>query len=431
MKQETTARSKSQTRGKRLLTAGSALLASLLVVVVGASASSAATAGVSSTTIQVGLPYLDFASLQADGLNIDQGSYPNSLTALIANLNAQGGINGRQVVLSTAEVEPASSTSSQSACTQLTKDDKVFVAFQPLYPLCYQQGGVATINGILAATVARTAAQNFTLTPPPAAFDPLQFSVFSKLGIFKGKKVGVISASVDQAELKIVLASLKKLHVRVVQTAVDSAPQTDVVDSNQQVQIIAQKFEMAGVTVVVGVGTGSTAWLLGQNGNQSTYAPRLVATNYSSFVGTASTKGEDNPTYLKGAVTASPFPSQQVFFNDPAIQKCIRIIKKAYPSTVVGNPIGAPASAPTTWVAPENSCQDLALFTDIAQAAGKNLTAKTFQNAGYSLRDISIPGMGAPVSFGPGRAYALGPVYLVTYSAATQQFVIANKAATG
>jgi Periplasmic binding protein len=419
-----------QERWKRLFESGCVALASVPLFVTGAGASVALTQGISSTAIHIGLPYPDFSSLEADGLNIDQGSFPNAFNALIANLNAQGGINGRKVVPSTAQVEPASAASSQSACTSLTEDDKVFVAFGPLYPLCYQKAGVATLNGVIGATLSPSAAPNFTLTPPSAAFDPLQLSVFSKLGIFKKKKVGVIASSVDQAELTIVKASLRHLNVNVVQTAVDSAFPTDVVASNQQVQVIAQKFKNAGVTVVVGVGTGSTAWLLGLNDTQSAYAPRLVATNNATFVGTADTKGEDNPIYLKGAVTASPFPSQKVFFNDPAIQKCINIIKKAYPSTVIGNPIGAPTTAPTTWVAPENSCQDLALFTAITKAAGRNLTARTFKEAGYSLRNISIPGMGAPVSFGPGRAYALGPIYLVTYSTKLQQFVTSSKPVT-
>jgi hypothetical protein len=403
----------------------------LSLSITGAAASVAATRGVDSTTIRIGLPYPDFSSLKADGINVDQGNFPNAFNALIANVNAHGGIDGRRVVPSTAEVDPTSSASSQTACTSLTQDDKVFAAIGPLYPLCYQEAGVSTLNGVLHATLSPNAAPNFTLTPPSAAFDPLQLSVFSELGIFKKDKVAVIASSVDQSELGDVLTSLKHLKVDVVQTATDSAPQTDAAASDQQVQVIAQKFQNAGVAVVVGVGAGANEWLLGLNDTQSTYAPRLVATNYATFVATADTSGENNPTYLKDAVTASPFPSQKVIFNDPAVQRCVRIIKKAYPSTVIGNPIGAPASTPTTWIAPENACQDMALFAAIAKSAGRNLTAQTFKQGGYRLRNISIPGMGAPVSFGPGRAYALGPVYLVRYSANSKQFVTADRPITG
>ena len=401
------------------------------ILVAGTNASAAPASGGSSTTVRVGLPYLDLSALQAIGLSINQGSYLDAVDALLDNLNARGGINGRKLALSIASVNPTSTASSASACTQLTEDDNVFVALGPLYPLCYQQAGVATINGDMGATLSPSAAQNFTLTPPAAAFDPLQLSVFSKMGVFKGKTVGMIGASTDQAEMRIVLAALKNLHVNVVQTAVNSSPQNDETANDQQIQVISQRFKNDGVNVVVGVGTGSSGWLTGLNGIQSSYAPRLVATNYADFAGTVSAKGGDDPTYLKGAVTATPFPSQQVFWNDPAIQTCVRIIKKAYPSTVIGNPIGAPANAPTTWVAAENSCQDVALFSDIAKAAGKNLTARTFQKAGYGLRNLSIPGMGAPVSFGPGRPYALGPVYLVTYNTNSQQLVISNKPANG
>jgi hypothetical protein len=420
-------RSRALIRRGSALAAGCAALASLPFVVTATSASAAPTQGVSSGSIRVGLPYLNLAALSAVGLSIDQGSYPDAFNALIDNLNAQGGINGRKVAPYLSLINPTSLSSSASACTQMAKDDSVFVVLTPLYPLCYQQAGVATINGTMGATLSPGAAPNFTLTPPPAAFDPLQLSVFSKQGIFKGKKVGVVSASTDKLEAPIVLAALKKLHVDVVQSAVDSAPQNDAEASDQQIQAIAERFKDSGVTVVVAVGSGTTGWLIGQNNNQSTYAPRLVATSYSSFAGTVTAKGGNNPMFLKGAVTASAFPSQQVFWNDPAIQKCVRVIKKAHPSTVIGSPIGAPANAPTTWVAAENTCQDVALFSDIAKAAGKNLTAQTFRKAGYGLRNVSIPGMGAPVSFGPGRAYAIGPVYLVTYNTKSKQLVIASR----
>jgi hypothetical protein len=378
----------------------------------------------------VGLPYLDLAALHAVGLNIDQGSYPDAFNALVNQINAHGGINGRKIALSLVAVNPTSTASSASACTQLTQDDHVFAVFGPLYPLCYQQAGVVTFNGDMGATLSSKAAPNFTLTPPSAAFDPVQIAVFAKHGLFKDKKIGVISASVDKSEVPIVLAALRKEHVDVVQTAVDSAPQNDTAASNQQIQTISQRFKNDGVDVVVGVGSGSAGWLTGLIGNQSTYAPRIVATSYSDFAGTISAKGGNSPTYLKGAVTATPIPSQKVFWNDSAVQNCVHTIKKAYPSTVIGNPIGAQANAPTTWVAAENTCQDVAMFAAIAKAAGRNLTTQSFAQAGYGLRNVSIPGMGAPVSFGPERPYALGPVYLVTYDTKSQQMVIAGKPAS-
>ena len=49
--------------------------------------------GVTSTTIKVGIPYLDLSSLASQGVKLTQGSWPDAYGALIANLNAHGGIS--------------------------------------------------------------------------------------------------------------------------------------------------------------------------------------------------------------------------------------------------------------------------------------------------------------------------------------------------
>ena len=75
------------------------------------------------------------------------------------------------------------------------------------------------------------------------------------------------------------------------------------------------------------------------------------------------------------------------------------------------------------------ACQYLALFDDIATAAGKNLTVASFTKAGYALRNADIPGIG-PISFGPGQAYATGPVTIFKYDPSSETLVPASSSGT-
>jgi putative salt-induced outer membrane protein YdiY len=68
---------------------------------------------------------------------------------------------------------------------------------------------------------------------------------------------------------------------------------------------------------------------------------------------------------------------------------------------------------------------------NIAKAAGKNLTVSSFVHAGYGIKNLLLPGANARLSFGPGRPYALDPVYMVHYDTATKAVMYANTSATG
>ena len=398
------------------------LILSTIVLVGGAGSVSAASnppsQGVTATTIRIGIPYVDLSAVRKFGITLDQGSFPDAYNALISSVNAAGGIDGRRLVPYLVAVNPVGTAPATTACTQLAQDDQVFVAIAPQQPDCYlQQYRVPTIAGSF-QIVQSGGAPNFTLEPPLAAFDPLQLSVFVHRGVFKGKKVGLFAGGgTDTRELQVVQTALKGMGVRVLKSAVDGAPAGDEAATYQQAAVITQIFQSAGVNEVVAVGTGATIWPESQQANQSTYSPPWIATSQpgleSAVLGSAI-----QPKYLENVLTSSPVPSNYQIWHTPAVQQCDRVVRKAYPTLKITPPTDPLTGSDQTFYAVESACINLALFTTIAKAAGKDLTWSSFAHAGYALRDAAIPGSGVPVSFGPGRAYALGPVYLVTYDPA-------------
>ena len=407
------------------------LVAMLAVMVAPTVASATSSApGVSKTSISIGIPYVDLAAVdQQFGLHINQGSYPDAYKALLAYVNAHGGINGRKVVPVFVAVNPTGTAAAATACTTLTEDTPVFVALSPLSPECYLEHGIPTMNSTVTGSITPGSAQNFSLTPPATVYDPIQFAVLTKQGVFKGKKVAVFGEQADEAEVKVVDSALAKDHVKVVQSAIDSAPTTDSAASAAQQQIIAQKFQSAGADEVVAVGTGSSSWPTYEQQNQATYNPPWVATNEADLAGTLTGDKSADPTYLKSVITTSPTPSVTATWEEPVVQQCVHTIEKAYPGDSIASPVNQPASqaSVTTYTAPMNSCIAFGLFEVIAKAAGKSLTTSSFTKAGYGLRNVTLAGTGAPVSFAQGRAYPLGPVYLAHYDTSSGQIDIAAK----
>jgi len=404
----------------------SVLLGSLVHAAGAGPAGASSNQGVNDTTVTVGIPYVDLAAVdQQFGLKINQGSYPDAYSALFMDINDHGGINGRKIVPVFVAVNPTGTAAAATSCTQLTEDNHVFVAFDPLSPICYLEHGTPTINSTVTGNVSAGSAQNFTQVPPATAYDPTQLGVLAKQGAFKGKKVGVFGgATTDEAEVHVVDQALTKDHVDVVETATDSAPSTDQVAANQQQAIIAQRFQSSGVKEVVAVGTGSAVWLEGEQTNQATYNPSWVATSETDLAGVLTGKSFD-PAYVSNVVTTYPVTSQANQWSDPLIQQCVKTIKKAYPSDSIASPVGQSASDSSndTYVSAMSACTNVALFEAIAKAAGKNLTVKSFTQAGYGLRNVKLPGAGS-VSFGPGQAYAVGPVYLAHYDPTTKLIVL-------
>jgi hypothetical protein len=420
---------------KTVTALATAVLLSSVVAVMGGAAGVAAPApvpsqGVTATTIRIGIPYIDFSAIRKFGITLDQGNFPDAYNAIIADLNAHGGVDGRKLVPYLLAVSPVGTAPAATACTQLDADDKIFAAIGPFEPSCFLQQGVPTIAGSYQEGPASGIAPNFTLTPPQAAYDPVQLKVFAHEGVFKGKRVGIFAGqTTDEDELHIVESVLHSLHVPVVATAVDSGPSGDQAAINQQANIIAQHFQSSGVNEVVAVGEGSLVWPDALQANQSAYHPPFLATNEGT-IQTAVLAASISPMYLRGVLTSSPVPSNYQVWHTPFVQHCARVVHKAYPSDKITQPTNPISGSDQTFYSVESACINMALFTTIAKAAGKGLTVASFEKAGYGLRNATIPGAASSVSFAPGRAYPLGPVIKVTYDPAKNLLVFATAAAS-
>jgi hypothetical protein len=192
---------------------------------------------------------------------------------------------------------------------------------------------------------------------------------------------------------------------------------------------IAQRFKSAGANEVVAVGTGGAVWPGGLSNNQSTYNPPWVATVESDFNGAVGSG--DSTMYLSNVVTATALPPPAQIWNNAGTQKCVHIIKKAYPSDGIRAFDASLPESKQTWTSVEIACSAMGLFESIVKPAGKHLTVSSFVKAGYGLRNVMVPGGNVPISFAPNRPFGLGPVYLAHYDANTKSVVYADSPTRG
>jgi ABC-type branched-subunit amino acid transport system substrate-binding protein len=404
----------------------SAVLAVILVCSFGVdlitttNASAQSQQGVTPSTIKVGVTYADVAAIR-NIINVDPGNYQVAYTTLFDQINAKGGIEGRKIVPVFAAVNPLGTAAAATVCTQLTEDDKVFAVlgfFQQPDSACYVQTHYVPIIGASLTTDQAKAAKApwYNNLISDSDLVPKEMAVFKQEGVFKDKKVAVVGTNIDQPEITLVQQVLHKQGVDVVQTAVNSVPDTDTAAQVQEYGTIAQRFESAGADVVVSVGNAGNGFPSALQSTQSTYRPRIVATDYTDLDAYVSNMAGYTQSILKNAITAGGIPPASIWWKDPTMKRCIATIQTAEPTAVINNPVTATASTPVTWTAPQTACVQVALFADFLKAAGKTLTTKTFARGAASLTHVTLPGGGGTFNFSSGHNDGDGPVFVYQWN---------------
>ena len=378
--------------------------------------------GVTDREIKLGIVYPDLESVR-QFVNIDQGDYEGAYNALIKDINSKGGINGRMIVPVYGKINLLSPGAAQETCVKLTRDEKVFAvlgSFNADEPMCYVQANkTAVIGGQLTA-------RRYALAKAPwfsylRGGDELAdgMALFNSKNELTGKKVAVISNVAERPVMnETVIPALQKIGITPVQTGVLDAPASDAAAVNQQIGVFVEKFQAAGASTVVVVGSMGAGFppIL----EHTQYRPRLLFTDLGQVNGYLADKAKHDFSTLTNA--------EALGLNGPwtasGTRECIASAEAANPSLKgkLVDPSTLPANAPTPGFAVGVACQNLKLFTAIAKKAGKDLNYQTFENAGFSLGSMEIPTFGDAATYTRDTPHGNIPSRVFKYNPATNKF---------
>ena len=373
------------------------------------------TNGVTPKEIKLGVTYVDLESIRSQ-INLDIGNFPKMYTALLDDLNAKGGINGRKVVPAFAPVNPLGTAPSQEACVKLVEDEKVFAVtgfFLGDAPLCYvEQYTTPVVGGTQSAEeLARAKAPWFTLEPgdqvAAQAVDALAAD-----GAFKGGKLGIIISNDAKPLYDDVVSPALKQHKVSGTVASITATQGDSVAIEREASAILERFKSEGVNKILVVGQDMLG--IGNSLSKTDYRPRLIVLS-NTFLQSYVVNPGSNLDVVKNAIAANV----NVDFNDPGLQDCFKIITKA---TGYAMQETVPTGQPDYAQGAEIACRATALFAGLAKAAGKKLTVESFGKSAEKAGPIAIPGSGNVTFDKKTHTFNL-PVYIYRFDPATKTSV--------
>ena len=357
--------------------------------------------GVTDDAIQVGVTYVDLASI-GDIATLDHGDYEAAYQALFDDINANGGINGRTVEATIVGINPVGTDSAEAACVQLTEDEDVFVAmgfFNGDAPNCVVSTHQTALMGG-SMTPQRLAQAQAPWFSADAGSD-LQTEVvraMAEAGEFDGSTLGLYGSEIDEAQVNDeILPLLDELGVEVTETVLTDVTATaDITQSNAAVQTAAERFTASGVDTVLLVGDAGLGWA---NGVEPTdYRPRLLLTSPNSVQAWARDPAGHDLSVLEDAAAGNVYGPNQKVWELPAMQACTQIVEDA------GEPVPEPDSVPedegAVYLAGMDACRNVRLFQARVGAAGEAHNNGTLAAAADGL-EVELPDQPEPLTYGP------------------------------
>lgn len=400
--------------------------------------SGAPTHGVTDDTIKLGVAPIDAAAVLAD-FGVDIGTLPDGVfEALVEGVNAEGGINGRQVELVSRPFRPVGDEESEASCRELTEDEQVF-AVVGMYigenPLCVTEANSTPYIGLWGLDEERqerSKAPFISMAGPNGAALRSTADMLVDEDLLEGAKVAVYyepseSEALTEANL---IEPLQEAGVDIVSTAMlpDS---DDQVQAGTDIDRIFQRFEADGADTVVFY---SSAGVVLPALERTSWEPQLIFTNNGQFIGEDSLAryGMTDPAELAGAYLAARGNIPEELIDDPDLLACLDTINEysdldltpedTYPKSIRPESEGADLVP--------GVCQLWQLTTQVLTAAGDDPSPQSMVDGLAELDSFTLPGV-PEASLAPDRWGATDATRLWTYDQAEAKFVPDGPVVTG
>ncbi|MEE2768485.1 MAG: transporter substrate-binding domain-containing protein, partial [Actinomycetota bacterium] len=381
--------------------------------------------GVTESEIHIGVSMLDFAFLVDTNLS-PQGWGDQQLVweTLVANLNANGGVLGRELVVDAyryySPIGPIlGGIDPEGVCLELTADHETFAVIGGFL------GPVEDVNTCITGpqnTVlvgGRQTVERLAQSDAPwlesAASKETRMRVFLSLlnaeGMLDDKKIALVGNR-DDGPYDLASELLGGMDVDVVLDVALDVAVGDVEAEDARWDVLVENVLASGADVAMLVG-GERAGI--RNLWHNDIDVDLYVMNSETFT---SLSESVTPEMADGGLSLTGLTDSEIW-SDPATQsECAAPFADANPDIVV---VG-----PDAWVEGEEQwfrsimsyCRWLKLFTMVAEAAGPDLTHESFLAAAESMNEFTLPGQPYN-SLGPGKYDAGDSFRLAVFDADT------------
>ena len=378
--------------------------------------------GVTAEAIKIGIVIIDLAIIGRSN-----GDVEAKWQAVIDEVNASGGILGRQLEPVYVFYSPLGDVETEAACVKLTQDEQVFAAMGPLLTnlTCFTD-----VNDTIFISTFDVSQEEYDRSKAvaigpgslPARGAAISVEALVGAGAFDGP-VAVHVAVDTGSERDHYVDALVAAGIEVVSETAATDTGGDAAAAEAEMQAFAQRWQADGAEIIFGVGSGAVLGIV-SGLDRGPYRPAIV------FVGPI---GFDTQLYrdlgystdpLEGAIALGSLGFEELALaGDASIAACIERFEAASDETVLISPEpGEMVNLNTTiW-----ACQAVEIFTQIATAAGADLTNDSFRAAAESGLSLDVTAnSAASVAAGKFDISDGAPILLV-FDPASDAFVPMN-----